>query len=190
MSCALIALEQRLEADLALGRHAEAVPELEALVREYPLRESLRGLLMRALYRSGRQADALAVMQDTRATLRDELGLDPSQALQQLEKAILIQDPSLDRLRCLRRGTSTAAVQPPAPPPLPPLPAALTPLVGRTTSSLNTASCWTVRDPARHAASGLAESARHAWRLRSPSPCPPRSSSHSRPFRSPGSSAR
>ena len=92
----LIALEQRLEADLAVGRHAEAVPELEALMRDYPLRERLRGLLMLALYRSGRQADALAVMQDARATLRDELGLDPGQALQQLEKAILLQDPSLD----------------------------------------------------------------------------------------------
>ncbi len=92
----LVALEQRLEADLALGRHAEVVPELEALVREHPLRESLRGLLILALYRAGRQADALAAYQDARATLVDELGLDPGQALQQLEKAILLQDPSLD----------------------------------------------------------------------------------------------
>jgi class 3 adenylate cyclase len=92
----LIALEQRLEADLAVGRNAEAVAELEALVRDHPLRESLRGVLMRALYRSGRQADALAVMQDTRATLLEELGLDPGQPLQQLEKAILVQDPALD----------------------------------------------------------------------------------------------
>jgi class 3 adenylate cyclase len=92
----LIAIEQRLEADLAVGRNAEAVAELESLVRDHPLRESLRGLLMRALYRSGRQADALAVMQDTRATLLDELGLDPGQPLQQLEKAILVQDPALD----------------------------------------------------------------------------------------------
>jgi YVTN family beta-propeller protein len=92
----LIALEQRLEVDLALGRHAEAVPELEALVREYPLRESLRGLLMLALYRAGRQADALAAYQDARATLVEELGLDPSEALQRLEQAILRHDPSLD----------------------------------------------------------------------------------------------
>ena len=92
----LVALEHRLEADLAVGRHGEAIPELEALVRDYPLRERLSELLMLALYRSGRQADALAVMQDARATLRDELGLDPSQALQRLEKAILVQDPSLD----------------------------------------------------------------------------------------------
>src|SRR5262249_15080978 len=75
----LIALEQRLEADLACGRHADAVPELEALVREHPLREGLRGLLMLALYRSGRQAEALAVMEDARVTLREELGLDPGQ---------------------------------------------------------------------------------------------------------------
>jgi DNA-binding SARP family transcriptional activator len=92
----LVALEQRLEADLALGRHGEAVPELEALVRTHPLRESLRRLLIVALYRSGRQADALAVYHDAKATLLDELGLDPGHSLQQLERAILVQDPSLD----------------------------------------------------------------------------------------------
>ncbi len=94
----LTALEHRLEADLALGRDAEAVGELEGLVRDHPLRETLRGLLMLALYRAGRQADALAVYQDARTALVDELGLDPSQSLQRLEKAILQQDPSLDRL--------------------------------------------------------------------------------------------
>jgi DNA-binding SARP family transcriptional activator len=103
----LVALEQRLEADLALGRHAEVVPELEAFVREHPLRETLRRLLMLALYRSGRQADALAVYQDARATLVEELGLDPGQALQRLEQQILRQDPALD------------PVAPPPPPPLP-----------------------------------------------------------------------
>ena len=117
----LIALEHRLEADLAVGRNAESVPELEALVRDHPLRESLRGLLMRALYRSGRQADALAVMQDARATLRDELGLDPGQALQQLEKAILLQDPSLDAHdRSGARAASRRSSRPsssPLPPP-------------------------------------------------------------------------
>ena len=112
----LVALEQRLEADLAVGRHAEAVAELEALVRDHPLRESLRGLLILALYRAGRQADALAVMQDARASLRDELGLDPSQALQQLEKAILLQDPSLDLARPSRPARPTL----PAPPSIPP----------------------------------------------------------------------
>ena len=104
----LVALEQRLEADLALGRHAEVVPELEALVREHPLRESLRGLLMLALYRSGRQADALAAYQDARAALVDELGLDPGESLQQLEQAILLHDPSLEL---------PVAAAPPAPPP-------------------------------------------------------------------------
>ena len=73
----LVALALRLEADLALGRHAEVVPELEALVREHPLRERLRELLILALYRAGRQADALAAYHDARATLVDELGLEP-----------------------------------------------------------------------------------------------------------------
>ena len=70
----------------ALGRHAEAVGELEVLVREHPLRERLRGLLMLALYRAGRQADALAVLPGRPRDARDELGLDPSQALQRLER--------------------------------------------------------------------------------------------------------
>jgi DNA-binding SARP family transcriptional activator len=77
----LVALEQRLEADLALGADAEVVPELEALVREQPLRENLRRLLMLALYRSGRQADALAAYRDARAVLADDLGLNPSESL-------------------------------------------------------------------------------------------------------------
>ncbi len=92
----LVALELRLEADLALGRAREIVGELEALVRDQPLRESLRGLLMLTLYRAGRQADALVVYQDARARLVEELGLDPSESLQRLEKAILIHDPGLD----------------------------------------------------------------------------------------------
>jgi class 3 adenylate cyclase/DNA-binding SARP family transcriptional activator/tetratricopeptide (TPR) repeat protein len=119
----LIALEHRLEADLAVGRSAECVPELEALVRQHPLREGLRRLLMLALYRSGRQADALAVMHDTRTTLREELGLEPSPALQQLEKLILLQDPSLDE------GIVPAPpVEPPAPAPSEPPAASETPL--------------------------------------------------------------
>jgi YVTN family beta-propeller protein len=92
----LAALEERIEADLELGRHADLVPELEALVREHPLRERLRGQLMRALYRSGRQAEALDVFQAARRELVDELGIEPSQALRDLEKAILTQDPVLD----------------------------------------------------------------------------------------------
>jgi DNA-binding SARP family transcriptional activator/DNA-binding beta-propeller fold protein YncE len=92
----LVALDQHLEAKLALGEHAAAVPELEALVREHPLRESLRALLMLALYRSGRQADALAAYQDARTALVEELGLEPSERLQQLERSILTHDPALE----------------------------------------------------------------------------------------------
>lgn len=89
-------LERRIEADLALGRHGELVGELEALIRIHPLREGLRGQLMRALYRSGRQADALAVYRQTRQVLADELGIDPSPALRDLELAILQQSPGLE----------------------------------------------------------------------------------------------
>ncbi|MGH2629798.1 MAG: AfsR/SARP family transcriptional regulator, partial [Actinomycetota bacterium] len=92
----LAAVELRIDADLALGRHDELVGELEALVAEHPLRERLRGCLMTALYRSGRQAEALDGAKDARRALVDELGIDPSPALQELEQAILRQDPSLD----------------------------------------------------------------------------------------------
>ncbi len=92
----LAALEQRVEADLALGRHAELVPELEGLVREHPLRERVRGQLMLALYRCGRQADALEVYRSGRRLLDEELGLKPDDELQRLESAILNHDPSLD----------------------------------------------------------------------------------------------
>ena len=90
------ALEKRIEADLALGRHADVVAELEALVEEHPLRERLRGQLMLALYRCGRQADALAAYQTARRALVEELGIEPSPPLRELERAILRQDPSLD----------------------------------------------------------------------------------------------
>jgi DNA-binding SARP family transcriptional activator/CBS domain-containing protein len=106
------ALEQRFEADLALGRHTDLVAELEALVREHPLRERLRGQLMRALYGSGRQADALAVYRETRSLLVDELGIEPSTALQDLEKAILRQDPALAPANAPNAGVSL----PPTPP--------------------------------------------------------------------------
>jgi DNA-binding SARP family transcriptional activator len=92
----LAALERRIEADLALGRHAEAAAELEQLVAEHPLREGLRGQLMLALYRSGRQADALDVYRDAREKLVEEFGLEPSAALRELERAILAQDRALD----------------------------------------------------------------------------------------------
>jgi len=83
------------DAELALGRHAEAVGELRALVAEYPLQERLRGQLMVALYRSGRQAEALAAYQETRRVLVEQMGIDPSPALQELEQAILNHEPAL-----------------------------------------------------------------------------------------------
>src|ERR671915_424784 len=92
----LAALEQRIEAELALGRHAELVPELEGLVREQPLRERLRGQLMLALYRCGRQADALEVYRSGRRLLDEGLGLKPDDELQRLERAILHHDPWLE----------------------------------------------------------------------------------------------
>lgn len=93
------ALGQRVEADLELGRHGELVAELEVLVREHPLRERFRGLLMLALYGSGRQADALGLYRETRRLLVDELGVEPSPGLQKLESAILQHDPALTSLR-------------------------------------------------------------------------------------------
>lgn len=91
----LTAHERRLDADLALGRNAELVAELESVVREHPLRERLRAQLMRALYGSGRQAEALRVYRETRSMLVDELGIEPSPALQELERSMLRQDPTL-----------------------------------------------------------------------------------------------
>ena len=92
----LDALESRIEADLALGRHAELVGELQALVRSHPLRERLRGQLMLALYRSGRQSEALDTYADARRTLVDELGLEPGPELRRLQSAILDHDAALD----------------------------------------------------------------------------------------------
>ena len=90
-----VVLEERIVADLALGRHAELVSELEALVQAQPLRERPRAQLMLALYRSGRQADALAAYRAARETLVEELGVDPGHELKELEAAILRQDESL-----------------------------------------------------------------------------------------------
>ncbi|HEX6701963.1 MAG TPA: BTAD domain-containing putative transcriptional regulator [Gaiellaceae bacterium] len=92
----LAVLADRIDADLALGRHAELVGELGRLVAAHPLRERLRAQLMLALYRSGRQADALAVYQRTRKELVEGLGIEPSPALQRLERRILQQDPELE----------------------------------------------------------------------------------------------
>ena len=106
----LVALEQRIEADLALGDHAALIPELETLVREHPARERLRAQLILALYRSGRQADALASYRDARRALIEELGIEPSRELQELERAILAQDPELDApARARRRGAAPQA---------------------------------------------------------------------------------
>lgn len=91
----LTALEDRIDADLALGWHARLVGELRELVDEHPLRERLRAQLMAAFYRCGRQADALAIYRDGRRALLDELGIEPGPALRELEQAILRQDPSL-----------------------------------------------------------------------------------------------
>jgi DNA-binding SARP family transcriptional activator len=88
-------IEERIEADLALGAAGELVGELQRLTAEQPLRERLRGQLMLALYRSDRQADALAVYRDLRDLFAEELGLEPALALQELEAAILRQDPAV-----------------------------------------------------------------------------------------------
>ena len=114
----LAALEDRIDADLALGRHGQLVGELERLVAEHPLRERPRAQLILALYRAGRQADALAVYQRARRTLVDELGIEPSESLRKLERAILAHDPSLNAPEA--RPTSVRRV--PTPP---------TPLLGR-----------------------------------------------------------
>jgi DNA-binding SARP family transcriptional activator len=91
-----VALEQRIDADLASGRHDEVIGELEALVAEHPVREGLRCQLMLALYRSGRQAEALDTYRRGRRVLSDQLGLEPSEELKRLEQAILRQDSALD----------------------------------------------------------------------------------------------
>ena len=88
-------VEERIELDLAIGDHADLIPELRHLITEHPLRERLYGLLMLALYRSGRRADALAAFQDARVLLREELGVDPAAPLQRLHQQILTGDPEL-----------------------------------------------------------------------------------------------
>jgi DNA-binding SARP family transcriptional activator len=100
----LAAIELRIDADLALGRHAELVSELEELVEREPFRERLRAQLMLALYRSGRQADALDLYRGTRELFVDELGIEPSPELQELEGSILRHEASL---RLSRPGAPT-----------------------------------------------------------------------------------
>src|SRR5437868_1581080 len=96
------AVEARIDADLELGRGAEVVDELESLIAEHPLRERLRGQLMLALYRAGRQGDALAAYHDARRALDVELGLEPGEELRALERMILEQDPALSGARAVR----------------------------------------------------------------------------------------
>ncbi len=95
----LDALEDHVEAELSLGRHAQAIETLERLVSRHPYRERSRALLMLALYRSGRQADALDAYRDARSALVDDLGIEPGQQLRELHEAILAQDPAIEGAR-------------------------------------------------------------------------------------------
>ena len=110
----LSCLEQRIELDLAAGRQAEVVGELDRLVDEHPLREHLRAQLMLALYRAGRQAEALEAYQAARAALVDGLGIEPGPALRELHQQILTQDPALD-LRAPKRPARAGPEPVPAP---------------------------------------------------------------------------
>jgi YVTN family beta-propeller protein len=107
----LRALIERIDAELDLGRHADLVGELESLVARHPLQERLRGQLMLALYRSGRQAEALQVYQDARRMLAEELGIEPGQALQQLNRSILTHDPALEPVPRLGATARAAKVR-------------------------------------------------------------------------------
>ena len=108
------AVEARLDAELERGRHAELLPELAALVAQNPFRERLRGQHIVALYRSGRQAEALAAYRDTRQMLDEHLGLEPSPELRELERAILRHDPSLVRERVEEPAVAGDDAAPPA----------------------------------------------------------------------------
>jgi predicted ATPase/DNA-binding SARP family transcriptional activator len=121
----LDALEQRIAIDLELGRHAAVAGELEGLASEHAYRERLHAQLMLALYRSGRQADALDAYRRARHVLIEDLGLDPSPELKRLEAAILSQDPALEL------GAAHAPTAPAEAPEAPPLPLPPTRLLGR-----------------------------------------------------------
>jgi predicted ATPase/DNA-binding SARP family transcriptional activator len=123
----LAVLEERLELELRLGRHHGVIVQLEALVSAHPLREQLRGSLMVALYRAGRQADALRTFQEGRRRLGEELGLEPGPELRRLEAAILTHDPSLDVVT----GPGPAPLGVAVTAPRSTIPESLTPLVGR-----------------------------------------------------------
>ena len=104
-------VEERLEVDLALGGHRDLIAELRHLAAGYPMRERLRGMLMLALYRAGRQAEALAVYQDTRRCLRDELGVGPTGQLQLLHQQILSADPAVAAPAATDRVTAGGGVE-------------------------------------------------------------------------------
>jgi DNA-binding SARP family transcriptional activator/DNA-binding beta-propeller fold protein YncE len=127
----IVVLEERVEADLGRGKAAELVPELRGLVAAHPLRERLWGQLMLALYRAGRQAEALETYRQARGVLREELGIDPGPDLQELERAILSQDPSLGP-----PSRRASAISEPAPPEAPAPPPPTVPRVGRRRSLL------------------------------------------------------
>jgi predicted ATPase/DNA-binding SARP family transcriptional activator len=120
----LTAVEEQIDAELELGRHTDVVPQLERLVVDHPLRERLHAQLMLALYRAGRQADALQAFQDARTRLVDELGVEPGLELQRLERQILNHDPQLAAPAAIlsRRSLASARAS------LPPQP---TPFIGR-----------------------------------------------------------
>jgi DNA-binding SARP family transcriptional activator len=127
----LAAVMEHARLGLELGRHDELVGELAALVDEHPLRERLHEYLMLALYRSGRQAEALAAGRRVRATLVDELGIEPGERLQQLEKAILDHDPDLDLRKTAPRPARAAEPAPAGPRPPRRLPASIGDFTGR-----------------------------------------------------------
>jgi hypothetical protein len=146
----LAVAEERLDIELQLGLHHRAIVELEQLVATHPLREGLRGLLMLALYRAGRQADALRIFQEGRELLGEELGLEPGPELRRLESAILTHDPTL-------AAPESAA---PAPRPIATvgsagIPEALTPLVGRDAEVRDLKALLGIKDPAAWFARGL-----------------------------------
>lgn len=121
--------EDCIRLELELGRHREQIAEITALVSQYPLREQLSGMLMTALYRSGRKAEALAAYQGIRQTTIEELGLEPSEELQRLQQAVLSSDKSLDAVDTVTSSTVSEPTEPPAVPRL--LPTDIADFTGR-----------------------------------------------------------